>query len=225
VRVSGVLLIALLSACGDSCSGCKGGSLSPEPGTPEPYAGKRSPSAATEPASTRKRDLGRYYKPRADGPELAQLKDAKLALEKTAPASDEPSAFDALAEGLPAALGSFDAAGEASEGPGKALGKSVRVARRIYKDGAQTAIVKITDARRAPALLQPIADRLDMEGLAATGNERGLMVQGKPGVESYFPEHKNSRLTVVDGARLIEIRVTGTDDPKAAHKVFDALTK
>ncbi|MDD9965441.1 MAG: hypothetical protein OXR73_04395 [Myxococcales bacterium] len=221
--------LLLSVGCSDSCLGCSEGQPRPEANRTKP-----SPKPKPKPAvietdggieGVRPPQLTVHHKQREAGPELEALQAVKQRLKRSMAVRDTLASPKQLAGALPDQLGTFMAQAEATEGPTQALGQSIRGVKRTYRDGSRAAIVKVTDAGKSPGLLTPVLDRLTFVGEAPVGSERGVLIGESPAIVSHYAEHQNSRLTaIVDGHLLIEVRISGTDDPDAARKLFDRLT-
>lgn len=111
--------------------------------------------------------------------------------------------FDALLPFLPAPPSGWtadEAKGESSQG----MGFAVSVARRSYRGpGEERMEVSITDSGFQPMILAGVTMASQLAHESSEGYERGVTLDGVPGVEHWRKDGSHAQLTLVAGKRFL----------------------
>jgi hypothetical protein len=176
-------------------------------------------------------------KPAEEGQELsnnpiAAMKQIGDAAEKAAMAAKEmesnkpvePVHFSKLIELLPKAPAGFTAEeprGETTSG----MGFKVSTAERNYSKDGQDLEVKILDGAFNAPIYAVITMAAQFSRESTEGFEKGVTIDGNPGVEKYRKDGKSAELDIVIAKRyVVSIRASGVE-PDFARKVYGLIDR
>ena len=176
--------------------------------------------------------------PEAEGKELSknpiaafgQIQEAVKKAEQAAKESQdmkavEPVHFSKLIELLPKALGGWKADGEARGETTNAMGVKVSMAEQHFSAEGKSLRVKITDGAFNAPLYTVITMAAQFARESTEGYEKGVTLDGSPGVEKWRKDGGDAELNVVVGKRyFVEIQGSGIT-PELVHEVWGSVDR
>lgn len=176
--------------------------------------------------------------PEAEGKELSnnpiaalgQIQEAVQKVEKAAKETQEmkavdPVHFSKLLELLPKAPSGFTADGEPRGETTNAMGFKVSMAEQAYSAEGKSLQVKITDGAFNAPLYTVITMAAQFARESTDGYEKGITLDGNPGVEKWRKDGGDAELNVVVGKRFfVEIQGSGIT-PELVRKVWDSVDR
>ena len=176
--------------------------------------------------------------PEAEGKELSknpiaafgQIQEAVKKAEQAAKESQdmkavEPVHFSKLIELLPKALGGWKADGEARGETTNAMGFKVSMAEQHFSAEGKSLRVKITDGAFNAPLYTVITMAAQFARESTEGYEKGVTLDGSPGVEKWRKDGGDAELNVVVGKRyFVEIQGSGIT-PELVHEVWGSVDR
>ncbi len=184
-------------------------------------------------AGCRKREA-----PEAEGKELSknpiaalgQIQEAVKKAEQAAKESQEmkpvePVHFSKLIELLPKAPSGWTADGDPKGETTNAMGFKVSMAEQSFSAEGKSLQVKITDGAFNAPLYTVITMAAQFARESTEGYEKGVTLDGNPGVEKWRKEGGDAELNVVVGKRFfVEIQGSGIT-PELVRKVWDSVDR
>jgi len=139
---------------------------------------------------------------------LGQLTDAAQKAAETAKEMEEmkpvdPVSFNALLPLLPEAPAGFTAAGDPRGETTQAMGVKVSEVERRYTKGDQHLHVKFVDGAYNPLIYAGITMASQFARESTEGFEKGVTIDGNPGIEKWNKASKRGELDVVVGKRFV----------------------
>jgi hypothetical protein len=176
--------------------------------------------------------------PEAEGKELSknpiaalgQIQEAVQKAEKAAKESQdmkavEPVHFSKLIELLPKAPAGFTADGEPRGETTNAMGFKVSMAEQGFSAEGKSLQVKITDGAFNAPLYTVITMAAQFARESTDGYEKGITLDGNPGVEKWRKDGGDAELNVVVGKRFfVEVQGSGIT-PELVRKVWDSIDR
>lgn len=176
--------------------------------------------------------------PEAEGKELSsnpiaalgQIQEAVQKAEKAAKETQEmkavdPVHFSKLLELLPKAPSGFTADGEPRGETTNAMGFKVSMAEQSYSAEGKSLQVKITDGAFNAPLYTVITMAAQFARESTDGYEKGITLDGNPGVEKWRKDGGDAELNVVVGKRFfVEVQGSGIT-PELVRKVWDSVDR
>lgn len=154
----------------------------------------------------------------------AAEKAAKAAKEMESTKPVEPVHFSKLVELLPSAPAGFTAEeprGETASG----MGFKVSTAERNYSKDGQDFEVKILDGAFNAPIYAFISMAAQFSRESTEGFEKGVTIDGNPGVEKYQKDGKSAELDIVVAKRyVVSIRANGVE-PDFARKIYGLIDR
>lgn len=184
-------------------------------------------------AGCRKREA-----PEAEGKELSknpiaalgQIQEAVKKAEQAAKESQEmkpvePVHFSKLIELLPKAPSGWTADGEPKGETTNAMGFKVSMAEQSFSAEGKSLQVKITDGAFNAPLYTVITMAAQFARESTEGYEKGVTLDGNPGLEKWRKEGGDAELNVVVGKRFfVEIQGSGIT-PELVRKVWESVDR
>lgn len=232
-RLTCFALLVAASGCVDNCSCGEG--ASDEAVETDAAAGVSRGATGTAKGSTSRqgpppvRDGGAATLPprrftKLTDPELKQKLEPHAKALIQGELFEELRKPEELSRALPKKVGRFSAEGKPTAGKREASGGEWCVVQGVYKRADRTLRLKLTDAGRLPQLRKTIGESLTLVGNQATGNQRGLLIAGKPALASYDERRKVSRAVVVAGGRyVLELTLQGAESADEAAKAAESI--
>ncbi len=176
--------------------------------------------------------------PEAEGKELSknpiaafgQIQEAVKKAEQAAKESQEmkpvePVHFSKLIELLPKAPSGWTADGDPKGETTNAMGFKVSMAEQSFSAEGKSLQVKITDGAFNAPLYTVITMAAQFARESTEGYEKGVTLDGNPGVEKWRKEGGDAELNVVVGKRFfVEIQGSGIT-PELVRKVWDSVDR
>jgi hypothetical protein len=176
--------------------------------------------------------------PEAEGKELSknpiaaigQIQDAVKKAEQAAKESQdmkavEPIHFSKLIELLPKAPGGWTVDGEPRGETTNAMGFAVSMAEQSYAQEGKSLHVKITDGAFNAPLYTVITMAAQFARESTEGYEKGVTLDGNPGVEKWRKDGGDAELNVVVGKRyFVEIDGSGIT-PELVREVWGSVDR
>jgi hypothetical protein len=161
---------------------------------------------------------------------LGQLTDAAQKAADTAKEMEEmkpvdPVSFGALIPLLPAAPAGWTAAGEARGETTQAMGVKVSEAERSFEKGDQHLRVKIVDGAYNPLIYAGVTMAAQFARESTEGYEKGVTLDGNPGIEKWNKADKRAELDVVVAKRFLVSIEAGPVEPDFVRSVYASLDK
>ncbi len=158
---------------------------------------------------------------------LSQISDAaKKAADAAKEASEmkpvDPVRFDALIPLLPAAPAGFTAEEPRGES-NAAMGFKTSQAERSYAKGDQHLHVKILDGAYNSFLYAGVTMAAQFSHESTEGFEKGVTIDGNPGIEKWNKGSKRGELTVVVGKRYLVTVEASPAEPDFARSVYATI--
>jgi len=137
----------------------------------------------------------------------------------------EPIHFSKLVELLPPAPSGFTADAEPRGETTNAMGFKVSMAERSYSAEGQSLRVKITDGAFNAPLYTVVTLAAQFARESTEGYEKGVTLDGNPGVEKWQKDGGDASLNVVVGKRyFVEIEGSGIT-PELVRKVWGSVDR
>jgi hypothetical protein len=161
---------------------------------------------------------------------LGQIQDAVKKAEQAAKESQEmkpvePVHFSKLIELLPNAPSGWKADGEPRGETTNAMGFKVSMAERSFSAEGKSLQVKITDGAFNAPLYTVITMAAQFARESTEGYEKGVTLDGSPGVEKWRKDGGDAELNAVVGKRFfVEVQGSGIT-PELVRKVWDSIDR
>lgn len=137
----------------------------------------------------------------------------------------EPIHFTKLIELLPPAPSGFEADGEARGETTNAMGFQVSMAERSFSAEGKSLRVKITDGAFNAPLYTVVTMAAQFARESTEGYEKGVTLDGNPGVEKWQKDGGDASLNVVVGKRyFVEIEGSGIT-PELVRQVWGSVDR
>ncbi|MBK8594950.1 MAG: hypothetical protein IPP07_04675 [Holophagales bacterium] len=176
--------------------------------------------------------------PEAEGKELSknpiaalgQIQDAVKKAEQAAKESQEmkavePVHFSKLIELLPKAPSGWTADGEPRGETTNAMGFKVSMAEQSFSAEGKSLQVKITDGAFNAPLYTVITMAAQFARESTEGYEKGVTLDGNPGIEKWRKDGGDAELNVVIGKRFF-VEIQGSNiTPELVRKVWDSVDR
>jgi len=176
--------------------------------------------------------------PEAEGKELSknpiaafgQIQDAVKKAEQARKEAEqmkpvEPIHFSKLIALLPKAPSGFEADGEARGETTNAMGFQVSMAEQSFSAEGKSLHVKITDGAFNAPLYTVVTMAAQFARESTEGYEKGVTLDGNPGVEKWQKEGGDASLNVVVGKRyFVEIEGSGIT-PEIVREVWGSIDR
>jgi hypothetical protein len=161
---------------------------------------------------------------------LGQLTDAAKKAADTAKEMQEmkpvdPISFNVLLPLLPEAPGGFAAAGEPRGETTQAMGFKVTEVERSYTKGDQHLRIKIVDGAYNSFIYAGVTMAAQFAHESTEGFEKGVTIDGNPGIEKWNKASKRSELDVVVAKRFLVSIDANPVEADFARSVYNALDK
>jgi len=161
---------------------------------------------------------------------LGQLTDAAKKAADTAKEMQEmkpvdPVSFNALLPLLPETPAGFAAAGEARGETTQAMGVKVSEVERSYAKGDQHLRIKIVDGAYNPLIYAGVTMAAQFARESTEGFEKGVTIDGNPGIEKWNKGSKQSELDVVVAKRFLVSIDASPVEADFARTVYNGLDK
>lgn len=181
---------------------------------------------------------GRKEKPEAEGKELSknpiaalgQIQEAVKKAEQAAKETQEmkavhPVHFSKLVELLPKAPAGWEADGEPRGETTSAMGFSISTAEQRFSREGQSLRVKIMDGAFNAPLYTIITMAAQFARESTEGYEKGVTIDGNPGIEKWRKDGGDAELNVVVGKRFfVEVDGSGVT-PELVRAVWDSVDR
>jgi len=160
---------------------------------------------------------------------LGQISDAaKKAADAAKEASEmkpvDPVSFNALLPLLPAAPAGFTAEEPRGETTA-AMGFKISEVERSYTKGDQHLHVKIVDGAYNAFIYAGVTMAAQFSRESTEGYEKGVTIDGSPGVEKWSKESRRGELTVVVGKRFLVSVDASPVEPDFVRTVFASVDR
>ena len=176
--------------------------------------------------------------PEAEGKELSKNPIAAMgqlqeAIEKAGKAAKdaenmkpvEPIHFSKLVELLPPAPSGWEADGEPRGETTNAMGFAISMAERSFSREGQSLRVKIMDGAFNAPLYAAVTMAAQFARESTEGYEKGVTLDGNPGIEKWQKEGGDAELNVVVGKRyFVEIEGSGIT-PELVRQVWGSVDR
>lgn len=161
---------------------------------------------------------------------LGQLTDAAKKAAETAKEMQEmkpvdPVSFNALLPLLPEAPAGFTAAGEPRGETTQAMGVKVSEVERNYTKGDQHLRIKIVDGAYNPLIYAGVTMAAQFARESTEGFEKGVTIDGNPGIEKWNKAGKRGEIDVVVAKRFLVSIDASPVESDFARSVYNALEK
>lgn len=181
---------------------------------------------------------GKKELPEAEGKELsknpiAALSQIQEAVEKAGQAAKEaeqmkpvePVHFSKLIELLPKAAAGFTADGEPRGETTNAMGFRISMAEQSFSAEGRSLQVKLTDGAFNAPLYAVITMAAQFAKESTEGYEKGVTLDGCPGIEKWQKEGGDAELNVVVGKRyFVEVQGSGIT-PETVREVWGSINR
>jgi hypothetical protein len=181
---------------------------------------------------------GKKEAPEAEGKELSknpiaafgQIQEAVKKAEQAAKESQdmkavEPVHFSKLIELLPKVPGAWTADGEARGETTNAMGFKVSMAEQSFSQEGKSLRVKITDGAFNAPLYTVITMAAQFARESTEGYEKGVTLDGNPGVEKWRKDGGDAELNVVVGKRFF-VEIEGSAiTPELVREVWGSVDR
>ncbi len=161
---------------------------------------------------------------------LGQLSDAAKKAAETAKEMQEmkpvdPVSFNALLPLLPVAPAGFTAAGEPRGETTQTMGVKVSEVERSYTKGDQHLRIKIVDGAYNPLIYAGVTMAAQFARESTEGFEKGVTIDGNPGIEKWNKSSKRGEIDVVVAKRFLVSIDASPVESDFARSVYNALEK
>jgi len=161
---------------------------------------------------------------------LGQLSDAAKKAADTAKEMEEmkpvdPVSFNALLPLLPEAPAGFTAAGEPRGETTQAMGFKISEVERSYTKGDQHLQIKIVDGAYNSLIYAGVTMAAQFARESTEGFEKGVTIDGNPGIEKWNKSSKRGEIDVVVAKRFLVSIDASPVEADFARSVYNSLDK
>jgi len=161
---------------------------------------------------------------------LGQLSDAAKKAADTAKEMEEmkpvdPVSFNVLLPLLPEAPAGFTAAGEPRGETTQAMGFKISEVERSYTKGDQHLQIKIVDGAYNSLIYAGVTMAAQFARESTEGFEKGVTIDGNPGIEKWNKSSKRGEIDVVVAKRFLVSIDANPVEADFARSVYNALDK
>jgi len=161
---------------------------------------------------------------------LGQLSDAAKKAADTAKEMEEmkpvdPVSFNVLLPLLPEAPAGFTAAGEPRGETTQAMGFKISEVERSYTKGDQHLQIKIVDGAYNSLIYAGVTMAAQFARESTEGFEKGVTIDGNPGIEKWNKSSKRGEIDVVVAKRFLVSIDASPVEADFARSVYNSLDK